>query len=97
MASGERPDAPTATAPLGRAPFGEPLVVGTVSAPPQVRRRLAELGLRAGSRVVVMRRTSGGGAILGLGDARVAVSRKVLGMIEAMPGRPGTTGRRRLP
>ncbi len=36
-------------------------------------RRLAELGLRPGTDVAVMRRTAGGGRLLAVGHARMAV------------------------
>ena len=36
-------------------------------------RRLAELGLRPGADVTVMRRTAGGGRLLAVGHARMAV------------------------
>lgn len=36
-------------------------------------RRLAELGLRPGADVAVMRRTAGGGRLLAIGHARMAV------------------------
>jgi ferrous iron transport protein A len=39
--------------------------------------RLAELGLRAGARVVVLHRTAGGGRIVGVGHARIALDRRV--------------------
>ena len=38
-------------------------------------RRLCQLGLRPGAHVSVIRRTVGGGRLLGLGEARVAVDR----------------------
>lgn len=41
-------------------------------------RRLAELGLRPGADIHVMRRTSGGGRLLGLGHSRMAVDRATL-------------------
>ncbi len=44
----------------------------------RVTRRLAELGIRAGSLVHVQSRTSGGGAILAVGDDRIAASRVIL-------------------
>lgn len=38
-------------------------------------RRLAELGLRAGERVEVLQRTAGGGRLIGVGHARIALDR----------------------
>lgn len=36
-------------------------------------RRLAELGLRPGAHVQIMRRTSGGGRLVGIGPSRMAL------------------------
>lgn len=85
MSVDARPAVPAEIADLGHAPRGVPLTAGAVTSAPGVRRRLAELGLRAGARVTVLRRTSGGGAILAVGDSRVAVSRTVLSTIEVIP------------
>ncbi|MCU0263166.1 MAG: ferrous iron transport protein A [Candidatus Nanopelagicales bacterium] len=48
----------------------------------RVRRRLAELGIRPGAGLQILSRTSGGGAILAIGDDRIAVSHQVLATIE---------------
>jgi Fe2+ transport system protein FeoA len=53
--------------------------------------RLAELGLRPGSRVTVRSRTSGGGRVVSIGDDRVAVAAAVLAGIEADPVDEATT------
>lgn len=47
-------------------------------------RRLAELGLRAGAEVVVLHRTAGGGRVVAVDDARIALDRATL---QAMPVR----------
>jgi Fe2+ transport system protein FeoA len=47
-----------------------------------ISRRLAELGIRPGAAVRIQSRTSGGGAILAIGDDRIAVSRQILASIE---------------
>jgi Fe2+ transport system protein FeoA len=47
-----------------------------------VARRLAELGIRPGAALRIQSRTSGGGAILAIGDDRIAVSRQILAGIE---------------
>jgi Fe2+ transport system protein FeoA len=47
-----------------------------------VTRRLAELGIRPGAALRIQSRTSGGGAILAIGDDRIAVSRQILSSIE---------------
>jgi len=48
-------------------------------------RRLAELGIRPGATLRIQSRTSGGGAILAIGDDRIAVSRQILDSIEVGP------------
>jgi ferrous iron transport protein A len=50
-------------------------------------RRLAELGLRPGAEVSVMRRTAGGGRLLGIGSSRMALDRATLRSlhVEATP------------
>lgn len=47
-----------------------------------VTRRLAELGIRPGAVLRIQSRTSGGGAILAIGDDRIAVSRQILASVE---------------
>ena len=56
-------------------------------------RRLAEMGLRAGTVLHILSRTSGGGAILAIGDDRIAVSRAILRAIEVSPGAEPAVGR----
>lgn len=41
-------------------------------------RRLAELGIRPGADIHVMRRTSGGGRLVGVGHSRMALDRTTL-------------------
>jgi Fe2+ transport system protein FeoA len=53
-----------------------------------VARRLAELGIRPGAALRIQSRTSGGGAILAIGDDRIAVSREILAGIEVGPEVP---------
>jgi Fe2+ transport system protein FeoA len=48
-------------------------------------RRLAELGLRPGTEVTVLRRTSGRGAIIAIGDDRLALAHSVLTRISVSP------------
>jgi Fe2+ transport system protein FeoA len=50
-----------------------------------VTRRLAELGIRPGAALRIQSRTSGGGAILAIGDDRIAVSHQILASIEVGP------------
>lgn len=80
---------------LDRVPVGREVVLGTVADPDPARvRRLAELGLRPGVRVRVLRRTAGGGRIVAIGDDRVAVARSVLASIDVLPDSgPSSRGR----
>jgi len=63
---------------LADVPVGTRATLALCSAEPQLRARLATLGLRCGARVEVMRRTSGGGRILGVAGARIALDPSVL-------------------
>ncbi len=64
---------------LDEVPPGRPMEVASSRADSvAVTRRLAELGVRAGCVLSIHARTSGGGAILAIGDDRVAVSRSIL-------------------
>ncbi len=51
--------------------------VKSVGADPAVRRRLAEMGIRPGATVRVMYRTTGGGRVVSVGGARVALDREL--------------------
>lgn len=57
---------------LNQVPVGASARLVDISAHPGSR-RLAELGLRPGAQVHVMRRTSGGGRLVGLGPSRMAL------------------------
>jgi Fe2+ transport system protein FeoA len=59
---------------LNQVPVGSTATLTDTSAHPS-RRRLAELGLRPGADVLVMRRTAGGGRRLGIGHSRMAIDR----------------------
>lgn len=63
------------------------LVTGTSFTPARVR-RLAELGVRSGQPVRVLGRTAGGGRLLEVGDARVAVDRSTARGIEVTETAP---------
>jgi len=68
---------------LASAPAGAPLTVVHARADtPALTRRLAELGVRPGAVVRISTRTSGGGAILAIGDDRIAVAGVLLRGIE---------------
>jgi ferrous iron transport protein A len=61
---------------LDQAPRRTPLVLLRPQLPIARARRLAELGLRPGAVVTVLRRTAGGGRIVAVGTARVALGRE---------------------
>lgn len=61
------------TTTLREAPVGPRLLVTTVDSGAAPVRRLAELGLRPGALIRSLRRTAGGGRILDIGGARVAL------------------------
>ncbi len=63
-------------------PVGSRVVLGQPLLSAAVTRRLAELGLRAGSEVVVLHRTAGRGRVIAAGDTRIALDRTTL---EAWP------------
>jgi len=69
---------------LNQVPVGTTAKLSDTSAHPR-RRRLAELGLRPGADVHVMRRTSGGGRVLGIGPSRMAVDRTTLDALLVEP------------
>lgn len=62
---------------LNQVPVGSNARLAATASHP-ASRRLAELGLRPGAEVQVMRRTSGGGRLLGVGHSRMAVDRATL-------------------
>jgi Fe2+ transport system protein FeoA len=64
---------------LDEAPLGLPVTVEASAVPAAaVTRRLAELGIRTGAVLHLLTRTSGHGAIVAIGDDRLAVSREIL-------------------
>ncbi len=68
---------------LDRAPLGAPLVLRSLDVQPAIGRRLAQLGLRRGTPVTVLRRIGGGGRVLAVAGARVAVAKGVLAGVKA--------------
>ncbi len=70
---------------LESAPCGDPVVIETSDLASIWVRRLAELGLRIGTVVVPLHRTAGGGRVVGVGDARVAVAGAALRRISVRP------------
>lgn len=67
---------------LSAQPIGQRVILGIPGLDTARTRRLAELGLRPGVEVVVLFRTAGGGRVLAVDDARLAVDRATL---EALP------------
>lgn len=67
-------------------------VVAVSDRDPALGRRLGELGLRVGARVTLLRRTSGGGAIVAIGDDRLALARVVLRAVEVEVPDPARSG-----
>jgi Fe2+ transport system protein FeoA len=57
------------------------LVEGT----PTIQRRLAEMGVRVGSHIAVLYRTTGGGRVLSVDGARIAIDAGLAGAIHAEP------------
>ena len=68
---------------LARAPIGTELRIVDAVGPTALSRRLAELGLRVGSHVRCVQRTSGGGRIVDVAGSRIALGRDVLELIQA--------------
>lgn len=68
---------------LDRAPLDTPLVLTCLRVDPAVRHHLARLGLRRGAPLRVIRRIAGGGRILGVAGARIAVGADVLATLDA--------------
>ena len=76
---------------LARAPIGIELrVVGAVG-PTALTRRLSELGLRVGSHVRCVQKTSGGGRIIDVAGSRVALGRDVLESVKTVEASPTET------
>ena len=55
--------------------------VSTVNAEPTLCRRLAEMGVRPGAHIRVLHRTSGGGRVIAVGGARLALDAKMAAVI----------------
>ncbi|WP_186382328.1 FeoA family protein [Amycolatopsis rhizosphaerae] len=69
---------------LAALPVGSRAVIETPLLDRARVRRLAELGLRAGTEVLVLHRTAGGGRVIAVQDARIALDRSTL---RALPAR----------
>lgn len=67
---------------LAQQPLGSRVVLGPPLLATATTRRLGELGLRAGTEVVILHRTAGRGRVIATGDTRIALDRATL---EAWP------------
>lgn len=63
---------------LDAVPSGTTVVLARPTVPAARERRLAELGLRSGERVTVLHRVAGGGRLVAVDDARIALGRALL-------------------
>lgn len=59
--------------------------VTSVDADPAVRRRLAEMGIRPGAALRVLYRTTGGGRVVSVGGARVAIDSQLAQAVTLEP------------
>lgn len=66
------------TTTLAEAPLNTPMTCVSADASPELRRRLAELGIRPGAHVRLLGRTSGGGRVVQVGGASIAIGKQVL-------------------
>lgn len=66
------------TFPLAHAALGEQLVLMRSEGSPEQCRRLAALGLRRGAQVRLVHRTAGGGRVVNVAGARIALDREML-------------------
>lgn len=62
-----------------------PLTLRRSVGEPDFRRRLSALGLRRGARLTVVHRTIGGGRIVAVAGARIALDRGVLARLYVEP------------
>jgi ferrous iron transport protein A len=69
---------------LSRAPIGIELRVVEAAGPTALTRRLSELGLRVGSHVRCVQKTAGGGRIVDVAGARIALGRDVLAVLQTV-------------
>lgn len=63
---------------LDQAPRGAALTLLRADGSPELCRRLAALGLRRGAQVTVMHDTAGGGRVVQVAGARIALDRSML-------------------
>ncbi|MDV3221435.1 FeoA family protein [Intrasporangium sp.] len=70
---------------LAGQPAGRCVVMGVPRLDAARTRRLAELGLRAGTKVLLRNHTAGGGRIVAVGDTRIALDRATLLRLPVVP------------
>ncbi len=82
------PDVLAKSIPLCDLPLGVAAHVQSVVAPPAMQRRLAELGIRSGVALSCTQRCAGGGRIVSIGHARLALDRAALQavVVDLTPG-----------
>lgn len=57
-------------------------VITSIDVDPRARRRLAELGIRPGSRVGIVRRTTGGAVIVEAEGSRIALDHRTAAAVQ---------------
>lgn len=74
-----------ATTALADVPLGSHVVLLASHHEPSRALRLAEVGLRIGSRLVVLSRTAGGGRVVAVGHARIALDKEMTSRLRVQP------------
>ncbi|MDK8767087.1 ferrous iron transport protein A [Corynebacterium freneyi] len=84
----DAPDAVVTDAPertrLSDVAVGDTVVLSAPHTEPQLCRRLAQLGLRAGMSVTVGSKTAGGGRVVKSGTSRYAIDRETLEQMDVL-------------
>jgi len=75
----------TTTASLDGLRPGARVVIRNVDGPAPLVRRLAEMGIRPDALVTALHRTAGGGRVVDVAGARIALARSVLRSISTEP------------
>ncbi|WP_203567324.1 FeoA family protein [Aestuariimicrobium ganziense] len=70
---------------LTHAPLRRPVLLRRVDGEPAVCRRLAALGLRRGAHLEVVQRTVGGGIVVAVAEARIALGRELADRLTVEP------------
>ena len=87
------PVEPATSRPLTALPLRSPVRLDVVGSDPAGRLRMAELGLRTGATVTVVGRAAGGGRVLRIGTARIAVDRATAAALTGFPVDASGAGR----